>query len=71
MFFVAADWFVGRGAELAQLRGLVDGLRAGVGGVVLVEGEQGIGKSALLAVGLAGARAARGRRGVPAAVGGG
>ncbi len=63
MFFVAADWFVGRGAELAQLRGLVDGLRAGAGGVVLVEGEQGIGKSALLAVGLAGARAAPGSPG--------
>jgi DNA-binding CsgD family transcriptional regulator/tetratricopeptide (TPR) repeat protein len=51
---VAIDWFVGRGAELARLRGLVEGLRAGAGGVVLVEGEQGIGKSALLRVGLAG-----------------
>jgi DNA-binding CsgD family transcriptional regulator/tetratricopeptide (TPR) repeat protein len=46
--------FVGRGAELAQLEALVDGLRAGIGGVVLVEGEQGIGKSALLRTGLAG-----------------
>jgi DNA-binding CsgD family transcriptional regulator len=56
MGFVAVDWFVGRGAELARLRALVGGLRAGVGGVVLVEGEQGIGKSALLEAGLAGAR---------------
>ena len=56
MWFVAVDLFVGRGAELARLRGLVEGLRAGVGGVVLVEGEQGIGKSALLEAGLGGAR---------------
>jgi DNA-binding CsgD family transcriptional regulator len=56
MWFVADGWFVGRGGELARLRGLVEGLRGGVGGVVLVEGEQGIGKSALLGAGLAGAR---------------
>ena len=57
---MTVDWFVGRDAELARLRGLAEGLRAGVGGVVLVEGEQGIGKSALLAAGLAGARQAPG-----------
>ena len=39
-------WFVGRGDELALLSGLVAGVSAGVGGVVLVEGEQGIGKTA-------------------------
>ena len=42
------DWFVGRGKKLDLLRGLLDGVAAGVGGSVLVEGEQGIGKSALL-----------------------
>jgi DNA-binding CsgD family transcriptional regulator len=57
---VTVDWFVGRDAELARLRGLAEGLRAGVGAVVLVEGEQGIGKSALLEAGLAGARQAPG-----------
>jgi DNA-binding CsgD family transcriptional regulator len=45
---VCDDWFVGRGKELALLRGLLDGVVAGVGGSVLVEGEQGIGKTALL-----------------------
>ena len=49
---------MGRGAELALLAGLVAGLSAGVGGVVLVEGEQGIGKSSVLRAGLAGAEAA-------------
>jgi DNA-binding CsgD family transcriptional regulator len=52
------DAFVGRGAELALLTGLVAGLSAGVGGVVLVEGEQGIGKSSLLRAGLNNAAAA-------------
>jgi DNA-binding CsgD family transcriptional regulator/tetratricopeptide (TPR) repeat protein len=50
--------FVGREAELGQVRGLVTGVTAGLGGVVLVAGEQGVGKSALLRAGLAGARAA-------------
>jgi hypothetical protein len=53
-----ADGLVGRGDELALLAGLVAGLSAGVGGVVLVEGEQGIGKSSVLRTGLAGAEAA-------------
>jgi DNA-binding CsgD family transcriptional regulator/tetratricopeptide (TPR) repeat protein len=53
-----ADGLVGRGDELALLAGLVAGLSAGVGGVVLVEGEQGIGKSSVLRAGLAGAEAA-------------
>ena len=43
---------VGRDDELARLGGLVDELAAGRGRVVWVEGEPGIGKSALLAAGL-------------------
>jgi DNA-binding CsgD family transcriptional regulator len=50
---VANDWFAGRRAERAQLRQLVAGVATGSGGLVAVEGEQGIGKSALLRVGLA------------------
>lgn len=42
------DWFVGRSDELSLLRGLVAKAADGRGGVVLLEGEQGIGKSALL-----------------------
>jgi DNA-binding CsgD family transcriptional regulator len=45
---VSADWFVGRGEELDLLRGLLTGVVAGVGGSVLVDGEQGIGKTTLL-----------------------
>jgi len=45
---VGDDWFVGRGEELDLLRGMLTGVIAGVGGSVLVEGEQGIGKTALL-----------------------
>ncbi len=45
---MGGDWFVGRGEELDKLKELLDGLIAGVGGAVLVEGEQGIGKTALL-----------------------
>jgi tetratricopeptide (TPR) repeat protein len=44
--------FVGRTSELRLLTGLTRALAAGVGGAVLVEGEQGIGKSALLRAGL-------------------
>jgi DNA-binding CsgD family transcriptional regulator len=40
------------------LAGLVGGLSAGAGGVVFLEGEQGIGKSSVLRAGLAGAEAA-------------
>ena len=50
--------FVGRGDELALLGEMVAGVSAGVGGVVLVEGEQGIGKTSVLRAGLAGAGAA-------------
>jgi DNA-binding CsgD family transcriptional regulator len=45
---VRDDWFVGRGKELDLLRGLLAGVVAGVGGSVLIEGEQGIGKTTLL-----------------------
>jgi DNA-binding CsgD family transcriptional regulator len=55
---VEADWFVGRHDELSTLAALLTGVSHGVGGVVLVEGEQGIGKTSLLRVGLAGAAAA-------------
>lgn len=53
--FVGETRPIGRGSELALLRDLVEGAQAGVGGAVLVEGEQGVGKSALLRAGLAGA----------------
>ena len=43
-----SDFLAGRDDELTVLRNLLTGLAAGVGGTVLVEGEQGIGKSALL-----------------------
>jgi DNA-binding CsgD family transcriptional regulator len=43
-----SDFLAGRDDELAVLRHLLTELAAGVGGAVLVEGEQGIGKSALL-----------------------
>jgi DNA-binding SARP family transcriptional activator/DNA-binding CsgD family transcriptional regulator len=45
--------FVGRAREVAWLRAMVVTLADGAGGCVLVDGEPGIGKSALLAVGLA------------------
>ncbi len=45
--------WVGRAAELAVLRRAVQDLRGGVGSVVWVEGEPGIGKSSLVAEALA------------------
>jgi DNA-binding CsgD family transcriptional regulator len=48
---------VGREAELALLRELLARVAAETGGLVLVEGEQGIGKSSLLRTGLEGAEA--------------
>ncbi|WP_063747135.1 BTAD domain-containing putative transcriptional regulator [Saccharothrix sp. NRRL B-16314] len=45
--------FVGRDEEADVLRAALTGLEAGRGGAVWVEGEPGIGKSALLATGLA------------------
>jgi DNA-binding NarL/FixJ family response regulator len=48
--------FVGHEGELSVLADLAAGLSDGVGGVLLVEGEQGIGKTALLRAGLAGLR---------------
>jgi tetratricopeptide (TPR) repeat protein len=44
---------VGRDSELALLAGLVEGIATGQGGVVLVEGEPGIGKSTLVRAALA------------------
>jgi DNA-binding CsgD family transcriptional regulator len=55
---VAAAGFVGREQELSVLAGLLDALAAsGRGAAVLVEGEAGIGKTALLERGLAEAEA--------------
>lgn len=64
---MAHGLFVGRGRELALLRGLVAGVASGIGGAVLVEGEQGIGKTELLREGLAGASVAGCRVGWAAA----
>jgi DNA-binding CsgD family transcriptional regulator/tetratricopeptide (TPR) repeat protein len=50
----AAGLFAGRHDELRRLRGLLAEVKAGRGGVALVEGEPGIGKTALLATALAG-----------------
>ena len=46
--FVLDQGFVGRANERALVGRLVSGVADGVGGVLLVVGEQGIGKSALL-----------------------
>ncbi|WP_329138355.1 AAA family ATPase [Streptomyces sp. NBC_01476] len=53
-----AGGFVERAAELVVLRRAVADAAGGRGGMVLVEGEPGIGKSALVTAGLAGAEAA-------------
>ena len=55
---MAGDFFVGRAGELTLLEDLLAGVTGGVGGAVLVEGEQGIGKTALLRRALGGAGAA-------------
>jgi tetratricopeptide (TPR) repeat protein len=52
----AARVFVGRADELQLLRGLVGRVGAGEGAAVWVGGDPGIGKSALIAAGLAGAQ---------------
>jgi hypothetical protein len=44
----AEDALVGRADEVAVMRGLVAGVAAGRGGAAWVDGEPGIGKSALL-----------------------
>ncbi len=49
------ELFVGRGHQLEVLHGLLAEVKASVGGVVLVVGEQGVGKSSLLRAGLGGA----------------
>ncbi|HEV7979873.1 BTAD domain-containing putative transcriptional regulator [Amycolatopsis sp.] len=49
------ELFVGRDEEVHALRTYVEKLAAGQGAVVWLEGEPGIGKSSLLAAGLAGA----------------
>src|SRR6476659_4739394 len=43
----------GRGAERAELDGLLDGAREGRSGVLVVRGEAGIGKTALLGYAIA------------------
>ena len=53
---VAAAGFVGRERERAIMAGLLEEVAAGRGGSALVEGEAGIGKSALLEISLADAR---------------
>jgi DNA-binding CsgD family transcriptional regulator len=50
-----ASFLIGRGAEQARLAELVAEVAAGRGRSVLVEGEPGIGKSALVAAGIEGA----------------
>jgi DNA-binding CsgD family transcriptional regulator len=53
--FMDGDLFVGRRAELGVLHDVLAEVKAGVGGVVLVAGEQGVGKSSLLRAVLGGA----------------
>ena len=54
-----ADALIGRDREMAQLAGLVRDVARGRGGSVLIEGEPGIGKSALVRSAVAGAPEAR------------
>jgi hypothetical protein len=53
-----ADLLVGRDNEMALLTGLISDAARGCGGPVLIEGEPGIGKSALVRAAVAGARQA-------------
>jgi DNA-binding NarL/FixJ family response regulator len=50
---VAVSSLIGRDHELATLAGLVENVTAGQGGSLLIEGEPGIGKSALVGTALA------------------
>src|SRR5271155_2085195 len=52
---MSPECFIGRASELARLESMLAGGAAGVGGAILVEGEQGIGKTALLRQALGGA----------------
>jgi DNA-binding CsgD family transcriptional regulator len=51
------EYFTGRATELALLGDMLAALTAGAGNAVLIEGEQGVGKSALLQRALGGAEA--------------
>src|SRR5690606_18756265 len=65
----ARPGFVGRASELADLRALLDSARSGRGGLAVVVGEPGIGKTALVECAVADAAIpvlwARGREGAP------
>jgi DNA-binding CsgD family transcriptional regulator len=50
---------IGRGAESRRIAGLIDDARSGRGGVLVIRGEPGIGKSALLAHAVASAEGMR------------
>lgn len=45
---LALPWFAGRNAQLAALRGCVEALQSGRGGIALVMGAKGMGKSLLI-----------------------
>ncbi|MBO4208984.1 ATP-binding protein [Micromonospora echinofusca] len=53
---MGTEVYVGRSSELSMFARLLDDVTAGRGGAVLVEGEAGIGKSALITAGLRTAR---------------
>ena len=64
------DGLFERAGELGRIDGLLDGARAGTGGVLVVTGPAGIGKSSLLSearerAGPAGMRVLPGRGGEP------
>ena len=56
--FRVPDGFVSRAMEVTRMQAMVAAVAAGTGGVIWLEGEPGIGKSSLLAAGLAGAEQA-------------